>query len=163
MGVCTMKVEGMKQLEIRRFTPSDLSRILEIERVSFSLDAFSERTFMGFYHECSDLFVVAEMDGKIVGYMITCSLPEKGYVASIAVDPVYRHKKVGRTLANFSFKQLRARDVKVVELEVRATNKEGIGFWKTLGFLPLRRVPRFYEDGEDALKMRKILKEDSVV
>ncbi len=84
-------------------------------------------------------------------------------MASIAVDPAYRHKKVGRALANFSFKQLRACGVKVVELEVRATNKEGIGFWKKLGFLPLRRVPRFYEDGEDALTMRKILKGDFIV
>ena len=115
---------------------------------------------MRWYHKCSDLFIVAEIDKKIVGYMITCSLPDKGYVASIAIDPAYRHKGIGRVLANFTFKQLKARSIKVIELEVRISNKEGMNFWKRLGFFPLRVVPRFYNAGEDALKMRKIKEED---
>jgi len=56
--------------------------------------------------------------------------------------------------------QLKARSIKVTELEVRISNKEGMNFWKRLGFFPLRVVPRFYNAGEDALKMRKIKEED---
>lgn len=150
----------MKELKIRRFVLSDLDRILEIEHISFSLDAFSRRTFVRLYHKCSDLFIVTEMDKKIVGYMITCSLRKKGYIASIAVDPDYRQKGVGRALTTFTFEQLKARGMEMVELEVRKTNREGIDFWEGLGFSPLRLLPNFYEDGEDAVKMRKMLREE---
>lgn len=147
----------VKKLIVRLSKPSDLSQILSIEHISFSLDAFSKRTFMIWYRQCSDFFFVAEMNEKIVGYMITCVFQDKGYVVSIAVDPDCRHRGIGGTLANFTFKKLVERDIKMVELEVRFTNMEGMNFWKHLGFFPIKVVPKYYNDGESALRMRKIL------
>jgi len=47
--------------------------------------------------------------------------------------------------------------VKIIELEVRSTNIESIRFWENLGFFPLRTISNFYNDGTDALKMRKFI------
>lgn len=145
------------KINVRCFSLKDLNRIMEIEQVSFTIDPFSEDIFRIWYHKCPYLFIVAEISGVVVGYMITCIVYKKGYVVSIAVDPAYRHKSVGRTLSYFTFNCLKTSGVKMIELEVRTTNIEGIRFWENLGFFPLRTIPHFYHDGTDAIKMRKLL------
>lgn len=147
----------MERLKIRSFTPSDLDAILEIEQSSFSLDAFSRKTFLNLFSKFSDLFIVAETNGKILGYMITLHLHRRGHIISIAIDPSFRQKGIGSALANFTFEKLLLYGAEIVDLEVRVTNKRGIDFWRHLGFLPLRVARRFYVDGEDALRMRKNL------
>ena len=134
-----------------------MNRILQIEQASFNLEAFSERTFLELARRFPDLFIVAEMDKKIVGYMIACCLRGKGHVVSVGIDPCYRRRSIGSALADFVFEELKARGMKMVELEVHVTNEEGTGFWKHLGFLPLRVIRDYYGNGKDALKMRKIL------
>jgi ribosomal-protein-alanine N-acetyltransferase len=140
----------------------DLNRIVEIERASFPIDAFSKATLRRLYHKCPDLFIIAEIPGIIVGYMITCIFPEKGDIVSIAIDPAYRRKGVGRTLVDFAFYNLKIFGVKVVELEVRTTNIEGIRFWESLGFFPIGTIPHFYRDGAEALRMRKSLGDSTI-
>jgi ribosomal-protein-alanine N-acetyltransferase len=149
----------MKDLKLRRFTFTDLNSILTIEKQSFGEGAFSKETFSSLAQRFPELFIIAEKNAKIVGYIITCNLQYKGHVASIAVDPSYRHKGIGAALANFTFERLKLSGAKYVELEVRRTNYDGIGFWEHLGFLPLEIIQQFYEDGEDALRMKKVLGE----
>lgn len=87
----------INKINVRCFSLTDLNRIMEIEHASFTIDSFSEDIFMSWYHKCPYLFIVAEISGVVVGYMITCIVHKKGYVASIAVDPAYRHKsEIGR-------------------------------------------------------------------
>jgi ribosomal-protein-alanine N-acetyltransferase len=106
-----------------------------------------------------ELFIVAETDTQIGGYMITGYFNRKGHIISIAVDPSCRERGVGSALVQFTLGALREHGVKQVDLDVRVTNKVGVAFWKHFGFSPLRTVHRYYEDGEDALRMRKRLQE----
>jgi [ribosomal protein S18]-alanine N-acetyltransferase len=150
-----MKVNN--EVIIRKFSLKELSRIMEIENVSFASDAFSENTFLNLYHKCSDLFIIAEISRIIAGYIITCNLYRKWRVVSIAIDPIYRYKGIGSSLVNTTINQLKTSSNKSLELEVRITNSEGICFWKSLGFLPIKIIPNYYHDGIDALLMRKLL------
>lgn len=145
----------MHDLRIRKFNPSDLERILEIENSSFTIDAFSEATFKSWYNKCADLFIVAELDEDIAGYMITHTLPDKGDVISMAVDVPYRRKGIGRALARFTFQKLKERRLTTVQLEARTANSAAVGFWKSLGFLSVGTIPAFYRDGGEALRMRR--------
>ena len=151
-------MEAKKEVNtnIRKFSLKDLNRIIEIECNSFTTDVFSENTFLSLHHKCPNLFIVAEIS-IIVGYMVTCTVCKKGRIISIAIDPVYRRKGVGSDLVNLTFNQLKTSYIRTVELEVRITNSEGICFWKSFGFFPLKIVPDFYLDETDALIMRKIL------
>jgi ribosomal-protein-alanine N-acetyltransferase len=150
MGIIT-------KILIRQFSIKDLKRIMEIECVSFAADAFSKSTFISFYNNYPDLFIIAEISGLIVGYMITCIVNKIGRIDSIAVDPYYRRKGIGRKLANYTFSQLKTSCIKIIELEVRVNNIEGICFWKSLSFFPLRIISNYYSDGTDALKMQMLL------
>jgi [ribosomal protein S18]-alanine N-acetyltransferase len=142
---------------LRKFSLKDLNRIMEIENASFASDVFSKNIFLNLYRKCSNLFIIAEISKIIAGYMITCNLYRKWKVISIAIDPIYRCKGIGSYLANTTFDQLKASSAKSIELEVRITNTEGICFWKSLGFLPLKIIPNYYHNGKDALIMRKLL------
>jgi len=159
MEISIEKMLIRKKINIRRFSPIDLNRIMEIEQASFALDPFSEDIFRSWYHKCPSLFIVAEIPGLVVGYMITCIFHKKGHIISIAVDPARRNKRVGRTLVYFTFNCLKASGMKMVELEVRKTNLVGICFWENLGLFPLRTIPHYYHDGTDAIKMRKLLED----
>ncbi|MBM3708059.1 MAG: GNAT family N-acetyltransferase [Actinobacteria bacterium] len=153
-----MEVKINSNLNIRKFSLEDLSKIMEIEHSSFTADTFSENTFLSLYRKCSELFIVAEIDKTIVGYMVTCNYWKRWRVISIAVDPVYRRKGIGSALANFTINQLKVCRIKNLELEVRVTNSGGIGFWKSLDFYSLKIIPYYYLDGTNAMVMRKLLK-----
>jgi len=142
---------------IRKFSLKELSRIMEIENTSFVFDAFTKNMFLNLYCRCSNLFIIAEISKVISGYMITCNEYGGWKVISIAIDPIYRRKGIGSNLANTTFNQLKTSSIKSLESEVRKTNSVGICFWKSLGFLPLKIIPNYYNNGIDALRMRKLL------
>lgn len=156
-------MEGAESVEpvVRRFRLKDLERVMEIERASFGVDAYDEMTFLHLYRYCSDLFLVAELEGSVIGYSVTCVESSEGeaygHVHSIAVDPRFRKKGVGRALMEETFRMLRERGIRSVVLEVSVENKSGLSFWRSLGFSPVGIRRRFYLDGTDAVVMRREL------
>ena len=128
-----------------------------IEGRSFASDAFPEATCVRLHRSFPDLFIVAEIGTQIGGYMITGHFGHKGHIISIAVDPSCRKRGVGSALVQSTLRALKERGVNEVDLDVRVTNRTGVAFWKHFGFSLLRTIRRYYEDGEDALRMRKNL------
>jgi ribosomal-protein-alanine N-acetyltransferase len=148
-------------VRLREFRLEDLPEVMRIELSSFPSDAFDELTFAQLYESCGDLFLVAEHEGRIVGYSVTCVEWEGGelvgHVHSIAVDPAFRRRGVGRALMEETFRRLRSLGVGEVRLETSASNAAGLRFWLSLGFKPVGVRKRYYADGSDALVMRREL------
>jgi ribosomal-protein-alanine N-acetyltransferase len=139
---------------------SDIDQILEIERSSFNnYDAYSLDDFKRWYHYNPDLCIVAEVNGRIAGYVISRILPGIGDLASLAVNPAYRRCGIGTALLDAIERRVKAYGVNEINLEVRKTNLIGLTFWQNMGFSPFGTLSGFYEDGEDAIRMRKILAE----
>lgn len=146
------------KLSVRQFTLSDLTRINELERVSFPIDAFREKTFIDYFHKQPDLFIVAESENIVIGYILSSIISaEKCLLVSIAIDPDYKRKGVGKFLAEHTFNYLAVSGIKRIELRVRISNEEGQNFWKSLGFEPDIVIPNFYNDNGQALQMVKNL------
>jgi|UniRef100_A0A7C3SKG8 ribosomal-protein-alanine acetyltransferase len=145
-------------VKLRNFEPKDLLELMRIELSSFPTDTFDEHIFFQLYESCRDLFLVAEAEGKIVGYSVTCIEWEgdtlMGHVHSIAVDPALRRRGVGRALMEETFRRLRSLGVSEVKLEVSVNNEAGLRFWQSLGFEPVGIKKEYYADGSDALVMR---------
>src|ERR1035437_489089 len=137
---------------------SDIDQILEIERSSFNnYDAYSLDDFKRWYHYNPDLCIVAEVNGRIAGYVISRILPGIGDLASLAVNPAYRRCGIGTALLDAIERRVKEYGVNEIHLEVRKTNLTGLAFWQNMGFVPFGTLPDFYEDGDDAVRMRKIL------
>ncbi len=101
-----------------------------------------------------DGFLVAEADGKVVGYVIgVIRWGATGHILAIGVDPPYRKQNIGSALMERIIGRLRAKGAKLVRLEVRKSNHEAQQFYLKLGFRQREEIPYYYEDGEAAVAM----------
>lgn len=133
-----------------------LRQILEIENSSFNkFDAYSLEDFKRWYGFNPDLCVVAEIEDRIVGCMISRIVEDRLDLASLAIHPTYRRRGIGSALLSYTITHMKKQGINQIELEVRKTNASAIAFWQKLGFVLFGSLPGFYEDGEDALRMRK--------
>ena len=147
-----------QEIRIRHFSLADLPRVLEIEPASFRMvDAWSKLIFRKWYRQCPDLFIVAEISGTIAGYMCTFLEQKTGEIESIAVDRAFQRQGVASALMDYTLREMHASGITTVELQVRTTNPGGILFWQNEGFVPSGILPNFYDDGADALQMKKSL------
>ncbi len=147
------------EITIRPFslTHSDLVQVIKIENASFTTDAYQIEDFRQVYRKCSELSIVAEIAGQIAGYMMTCLLPDRGHIFSLAVTPAYRRRGVAEALFRYTVGRLSERGIEKIDLEVRKTNEAGCSFWGQMGFIPAGTIPDFYDDGAEALLMRKFI------
>ncbi len=104
-----------------------------------------------------ELFLVSELDGKIVGYV--CGVVRKdgyGHIVSICVDPNYRGRGIGRRLMEEIERVFRELfDICRYRLEVRVSNVPAIKLYEKLGFKIVKKLESYYLDGEDAYLMIK--------
>ncbi len=152
------KIETALQIRPLTWERADLERLLEIEQASFNhYDAYSLEDFERWFHYNPDLCLVAEMDGQIGGYVISRILPNYGDLASLAIHPAYRRKGLGQSLLQATCQRVREYGRHRINLEVRQTNAAGMDFWLRMGFVPFGIFTTFYDDGEDAIRMRLLL------
>jgi len=142
---------------VRRFRASDMDAILKIEHICFRKDAYDRNLFADFYHKCGGLFLVAGHNGNICGYMVTCTRSRQGsrmaQLVSVAVVPTARRAGIASALMESTLRRLRRRRVKRLSLTVKIRNHAALAFYRKYGFLQLRILPRYYEDGQDAWLM----------
>lgn len=147
-----------EKIQVRQLNwdEADLNQIIKIENACFnSYDAYTREDFERWYHYNPDLCLVAEIEGRIAGYIMTRVLPEKGDLASLAISPAFRKLGVGTALFNCTARRVKEYGMDHIDLEVRKTNAAGFSFWKRMGFVPFGTLTAFYGDGEDAIQMRK--------
>ncbi len=114
-------------------------------------------------------FLVAEVDGRIVGYIMTRvdrglgylqwrPFKKLGHIVSIAVLPEYRRRGIGTALMVEAMRRLKEiYGASEAYLEVRVSNDAAIRLYEKLGFKKVRRLRKYYLDGEDAWLMAKKL------
>ena len=143
---------------IRSARRSDLLAVAEIERQSFpqpwSVGAFEQ------FLDAPAFLVAVERDsgeGAIVGYIVGDSVPNHGeplgHIKDLAVHPDRRGQGIGRQLLERAICTLRSTGVGSIKLEVRESNEAARRLYRDAGFVHRRTVPRYYDDGEDALVM----------
>jgi predicted N-acetyltransferase YhbS len=90
--------------------------------------------------EGRDASFVAELDGKIVGYMISYTvyagfgLDKSAWIATLGVDPRFMGQGIGRQLAEAVFHAYREMGVRHILTSVRWDSADLLSFFKTLGF-----------------------------
>jgi ribosomal-protein-alanine N-acetyltransferase len=155
----------LETFKLRKFAPDDLQAVMQINRETLP-ENYTDYFFIDLQERFPETFIVAEEDGKVVGY-IMCrievglsnfglgGLIRKGHVVSIAVLPQSRRKGVAQGLLNAAMAGMRLGKAKQCYLEVRVTNDAGVALYKKLGFDITRTVHGYYSDGEDAYVMSK--------
>jgi len=152
---------------LRRFQPTDLDKVIHINQVCLP-ENYSSYFFMDLYEHHPETFIVAEVDGEVIGYImcrIETGLPDfgllgitkRGHVISIAVLPEHQRKGIGEALMQHAMLGMRMYKAKECYLEVRVSNKPAVNLYKNLGFEVSRVVHGYYADNEDAYVMTRKL------
>ena len=137
---------------IRKFTPTDLKRVYEIENMSFD-QSYGINMFQQLY-EMGIGFLVAEEDGYVIGYvMFWIKYEYQGHIISIAVDKNYRRMGAGTQLLVKAIAILSLLNIDAIYLEVNENNTEAVEFYKSFNFKVDRVVPGYYENGDGAIIM----------
>ncbi|HHI00122.1 MAG TPA: ribosomal-protein-alanine N-acetyltransferase [Thermococcus litoralis] len=140
-------------ITIRPATLFDLSEIMRIERQSFR-EQYPRGLFLMFLEANPETFLVAEYNGRIVGYVMGYLRPDReGHIMSIAVDPLYRGNGIGKALMEVVIDRLIKRGARYIGLEVRVSNERAIKLYEKLGFKKMKIIKGYYSDGEDAYYM----------
>jgi Acetyltransferases len=149
---------------LREFKMADLSSVglYKQTRPARELDVYKRQE-----HHMSfpKAFIVAEMGGELVGYMMNRveygwsyinkgKAAHKGHVVSIGVLPHARRLGIATNMMIRGMKAMKKfYEAEEVFLEVRVSNTPAISLYKKLGYEIAGRIPRYYSDGEDAYIM----------
>ncbi|HET6875600.1 MAG TPA: ribosomal protein S18-alanine N-acetyltransferase [Acidimicrobiales bacterium] len=99
-------------------------------------------------------YVVARVDGQVVGYAGLMNSLDEAHVTNIAVDPAWQRHQVGSRLLLNLTRAARARDARHMTLEVRVSNTAAQEMYRRFGYETEGVRKGYYaETGEDALIM----------
>ena len=139
---------------IRQAVPGDAEGIYEIEKLCFpdpwSMDALTfelEGNPRAFY-------VVAELDGRVVGYAGLWIIGDEGHITNVAVKPGFRNRKIGEGIIGVMIDFTSGEGIAHHTLEVRKSNVPAINLYEKFGFRTEGVRKKYYQNnGEDALIM----------
>jgi ribosomal protein S18 acetylase RimI-like enzyme len=146
-------------LRIREGTIDDLDGLTRLEQAAFAVDGFRRQQLRYLLTRANASVFVADEGGSVMGsaIMLWRKRAKVGRLYSIATDPAVQCRGVGRLLLQACEAAAVQRECRDVSLEVRVTNLPAITFYERHGFRVVEELPEFYEDGTDALRMRKHL------
>ena len=81
-----------------------------------------------------ELFFVAEIDGEVVGTVLTGYDGHRGWLYRVAVRPSCRRRGVGTQLVRHAEAALAALGCPKINLQVRGTNAAVVAFYESLGY-----------------------------
>ena len=148
---------------LRRCELSDIIPVIEINLRTLP-EHYSDYFYESLLEELPEAFIVAEISGKIVGY-IMCKIEhgfsnfkklgfvKKGHMVSIAVIDEHRRKGFGSILVDEAVKGVKTIQGSELYLEVRCSNNDAVKLYEKLGFSIIQRLKAYYRDGEDAYVM----------
>ncbi|MCB1608530.1 MAG: ribosomal protein S18-alanine N-acetyltransferase [Xanthomonadales bacterium] len=147
------------QIQLRAGTLADLNSLLALEVAVFSGDRLSRRQLRHHLRADSSDLLVASGAGALLGYALLLHRrgSSMGRIYSIAVSAQARGLGLGSRLLEAIESTAAERGLRRMQLEVRADNEAAIKLYLRHGYLRYAQRPGYYEDGAEALCMRKAI------
>jgi ribosomal protein S18 acetylase RimI-like enzyme len=144
---------------LRDGTRADAARLDALERRAFSYDRIARRSFVRFVNSPNASLIVADCDGALSGYALILFRARSGFARlySIAVDAEHTGRQLGSMLLKAAEDAARRRGANAVRLEVCAANAAAKSLYRKSGYALVDRLPAYYCDGRDALRLQKRL------
>lgn len=143
-------------MEIQPANLLDLTALRKLEHACFDKDAWPLLDLMAVLTWPDIIRLKVVEDGEMIGFAACDPRPTQSaaWIATIAVDPRWQRRGIGRML-------LRACEERVklprVKLSVRISNQGAISLYEQEGYQTVDVWGRYYSDEEDALVMEKTL------
>jgi [ribosomal protein S18]-alanine N-acetyltransferase len=144
---------------IRPAKKEDLTALLELEKISFKEETFHKRQIEYLLLKAKSLVLVATLEGNIIGSIITLLRKHisNARIYSLNVHPSYRRTGIGSLLIDHSENLLVKMGYRNLTLEAGVNNIAARNLYISKGFSVVRKIEKYYSNGDDALRFIKRL------
>lgn len=143
----------MKNIQIRNMTAADIEDIYELEKLSFKTP-WSKKSFEEELENKMARYVVAEIEGQVVGYCGVWIIVDEGHITNVAVHPEFRSQGIGKQLVEHLINICKDEEVYKLTLEVNTNNTVAQSLYQSFGFESHGVRKGYYTDtNEDAMIM----------
>ena len=148
------------RVHIRWRIRRDMPEVLQTEQESFDY-SWTEEDFLRCLRQRNCIGMVAELNEKVVGFMIYELHKTKLHILNFAVHPQYRRLGIGRQMVSKLIGKLSSHRRTKITLAVRETNLAAQLFFRSMIFKAVKVLRAYYEDsGEDAFLMQYRISSD---
>ena len=148
------------KLSIETATIKLLDELYEIEKQSFTHEAFTKREIGFLLSDYNAIGLAARVDDEIAGFLIATISLEKGkifgHILTLDVAPSHRRRGIARKLLEELETLMRQKGIVECRLEVREGNEAAINLYLKLGYTKISRLERYYGDAH-GFYLQKIL------
>jgi len=150
-------------ITIRHAEVADIPHIANLEKECFS-NPWSEKAISETMSRDYAIFLVAEREGEICGYIGSYFAFDEGYITNVAVSPELRRLGIGKALVCSLNRLGEEMGLAFWTLEVRESNVAAISLYEGIGFETVGKRPRFYSNPiETALLMTYYIRKEREV
>lgn len=143
---------------LRDLEYEDIETLGRLERELFPTDAWPlEMFYAEFFQPDTRRYLVAEIDGEMVGYAGLMVIDTTADIQTIGVLPRVEGQGIGRVMLTELLDEAVRRGAGTAMLEVRADNPRAQKLYVRFGFERIHIRKRYYRDGVDAWVMRLVL------
>ena len=138
-------------IEIVPLTADRLDEVVEIERRVYPTP-WSEETFLEELAAPRRIYLVALLEGEVVGYAGMMLVADEAHVTTVVTEPQRRRERVAtRLMLCLAHRAVQSR-ARSLTLEVRSSNKGAQALYRRFGMAPVGVRKKYYVS-EDALIM----------
>lgn len=145
----------MEHVRIRTVKKEDFLEIMDLASKCDPIPVERDSIYHLFTKYFTNTCFVAEKDNKIVGYILGFfSQLEKNvaYIHNICISPDFRRKKIGSSLYQKFFENMKKEKCQKIFLIINPTNKLSISYHESLGFNVSKEGEEIYVEGVRASK-----------
>lgn len=143
----------MMEIIIRKLKEDDIESLSRIEAASFSMP-WSPKDFADLLKRDYCTYLVAELDGEVVGSCGMTNICNEGNIDNVVVAEEFRGQGIAQKLLRELIAVGESEGVEAFTLEVRVGNAAAIHVYEKMGFVSEGIRPGFYEKPtEDAMIM----------
>ncbi|KAI8618511.1 putative acyltransfersase [Chytriomyces sp. MP71] len=145
--------EGEQQLAlIANLIETDLSEPYTVYTYRYFLHAWPHLSFLAIHGDVCVGVIVSKCD-------LHRGVRKRGYLAMLAVKSDYRKRGIGGALIQRTIRaMIDEEDADEIVLETEITNKGAQSLYENLGFIRDKRLARYYLNGNDAYRLKLLLK-----
>jgi ribosomal protein S18 acetylase RimI-like enzyme len=145
-------------ISIRKITPEHLDALCALEARLFDPEScpLSRKNFA--YHIREENILLGAFEGEaLAGYILLFIYRKSARIYSVAIDPAFQKKGIATRLIERVGEIARGMKKEHLTLEVRTDNLPARQLYTANGFYPVRKLPEYYPDGHDGIKMSLLL------
>ena len=151
--------QQLENIITRDAEPSDSQAIRQLA-LDVRIDAWSAKEYSDEISRPNSIVLKASYHGELIGFLVARIVPgptdkPDAELYNIAVSPSCKRQGIGTKLLATLIERLESFGVRSLWLEVRESNSEAIGFYRSHGFCSELTRPKFYSNPtENAVIMR---------